>query len=324
MERGKVIFLGVIGLVIVLTVIYVISLNSGGSNNQVASDFSVPEIVDKEKTKDEYLSRLKNANTYQEEEVEEDLSEKMKFQTYQADSLKRIKTQKQTKSSYTASETRQYQTETKTRTTRTTARVEETKTKEPETTIVQVSEPVSNNMSVLVNQESSTPSKQNVTIKEEVSTVPNAEEDFIPIVLEEDSKIKEGSTVVFIAKSDFYIENQKISKNSYIYCNTSNGNERFILRATKILTYEGKTFRPTNYFVYDEKYTMGLQVEGTVNTAVKEATGETARDNNIDSYSGNMGIDASISLLKKTISKAGKSEPTINLYKGYKVYLKKE
>jgi len=59
MKKEKLIFFGSIGVVILIMVIYGVSVFSKKTTSSTAADFTVPDLVEKDKTKEEYNNRLK-------------------------------------------------------------------------------------------------------------------------------------------------------------------------------------------------------------------------------------------------------------------------
>jgi hypothetical protein len=85
MKKEKLIFFGSIGVVILIMVIYGVSVFSKKTTSSAAADFTVPLLVEKDKTKEEYNNRLKKANSYQEPQEKQDLSKTVNFKTYQSE-----------------------------------------------------------------------------------------------------------------------------------------------------------------------------------------------------------------------------------------------
>ena len=69
-------------------VIYGVSVFSKKTTSSAAVDFTVPDLVEKDKTKEEYNNRLKKANSYQEPQKKQDLSKTANFKTYQSEPRK--------------------------------------------------------------------------------------------------------------------------------------------------------------------------------------------------------------------------------------------
>src|SRR5665647_1597124 len=90
MKKEKLIFFGSIGVVILIMVIYGVSVFSKKGSSSAAVDFTVPDLVEKDKTKEEYNNRLKKANAYQEPQEKQDLSKTVNFKTYQSEPKKVI------------------------------------------------------------------------------------------------------------------------------------------------------------------------------------------------------------------------------------------
>ena len=87
MNKEKLIFFGAIGVIILLMVIYGVSVYSkkDTSAGSAAADFTVPDLVEKDLVKEEYNNRLKKANAYKEPEAKPDLSKTANFKTYQSE-----------------------------------------------------------------------------------------------------------------------------------------------------------------------------------------------------------------------------------------------
>ena len=90
MNKEKLIFFGAIGAVVLIMVLYGVSVYSKKGGTPVAADFTVPDLVEKDKTKEEYNNRLKKANAYQEPQAKQDLSKTANFKTYQSEPKKVI------------------------------------------------------------------------------------------------------------------------------------------------------------------------------------------------------------------------------------------
>ena len=88
MNKEKLFFFGAIGVVVLIMVIYGVSVYSKKTTSSVAVDFTVPDLVEKGKTKEEYNNRLKKANAYQEPQEKQDLSKSANFKTYQSEPRK--------------------------------------------------------------------------------------------------------------------------------------------------------------------------------------------------------------------------------------------
>src|SRR5665647_3799738 len=90
MNKEKLFFFGAIGVVVLIMVIYGVSVYSKKTTSSAAVDFTVPDLVEKDKTKEEYNNRLKKANTYQEPQEKQDLSKTVNFKTYQSEPKKAV------------------------------------------------------------------------------------------------------------------------------------------------------------------------------------------------------------------------------------------
>lgn len=173
--------------------------------------------------------------------------------------------------------------------------------------------------------ESSSSKKSTAGKTSEVSSEESINEpEFIPVVLEQDVRIKNGSVVVFILKNDMELAGGIVKKNSYVYCKATMMSDRCYLDVTKIKGIDGRIFSPKKIAIYDEKYTKGLEYDGKVDNAAKEAASEQTNETSTDISSGSIILDNSVDLLKKTIRKSAKTERTVTISEGYRVFIKKE
>src|SRR5664279_6622979 len=108
MNKEKMIFFGAIALVVIVMVIYGVSVYSKKGSSSAAVDFTVPDLVEKDKTKEEYNNRLKKANAYQEPQEKQDLSKTVNFKTYQTEP-KNAKEKKDNNDSQVTTQVRQRQ-----------------------------------------------------------------------------------------------------------------------------------------------------------------------------------------------------------------------
>ena len=90
MNKENLIFVGAIGVVFLIMVIYGVSVYSkkDTSSESASADFTIPDLVEKDQVKEDYNNRLKKANSYQEPEVKQDLSKTADFKTYQSEPKK--------------------------------------------------------------------------------------------------------------------------------------------------------------------------------------------------------------------------------------------
>lgn len=305
------IFIGVVAFMVLFMGFYLYSSFSSGSSSKAKMDVNKSKILTKDSVNinEDRVKSYTSVDSMPTRRLNLNLS-KVKFKNKKADSLN-VETTAQEQTPKTRASSYRERKEVKTIVVYDTVKpVAENTPKKPS---------YRNTMSVSISSEGST-ANSNKSEK----TTPQDSENFIPISLEEDVTIRHGSTVVFIAKSDFIMNSVKILKNAYVYCKASYAEGRFYLSAFQVRQPDGNVFQPNGYSVYDDRFSKGFEVEGKVNKAVKEATQESARDNNISTYTPNTGVNAGINLIKKAVQKTGTVEPIIQLYGGYNVYLKKD
>jgi hypothetical protein len=148
------------------------------------------------------------------------------------------------------------------------------------------------------------------------------ESKFFLVMLEESIEIKNNTSVVFILLEDVVLDNITFSKNSYAFGKATNNNAFFDIRIEKIQNTDGRIYGVSDYslFVFDEKYSRGFQYEGKLNESVKEGALEGAGT----VQTGRIGIaQTGTQIADRIISKVTrKTEPSINLEKGYRIYIK--
>ena len=91
---------------------------------------------------------------------------------------------------------------------------------------------------------------------------------------------------------------------------------------------DGNVLSVNSLIVYDEKYSRGLPYEGNLNESVREGMNQTTSETSSSISSGvatGTGVGIAANAVDNTIrAMTRKKEAIINLYKGYKVFIKKE
>jgi hypothetical protein len=311
MNKEKLIFFGAIGVVVLIMVIYGVSVYSkkDTSSGSAAADFTVPPLVEKDKTKEEYNNRLKKANAYQEPESKQDLSKTANFKTYQSEPRKVIDRKSNS---------------------------EELAIK----SVKQKQEPLKSKEEIKIETNSETPVVKNqdtggfgIVVSErsgnrKIGAGPQAKNGgFTAAMLEEDTRIKNQSSVVFFLLEDLTVDGTLFKKNAILYGKAIENNNVFDIKIYQIMNTDGNVSSVTGLIVFDEKYSRGLPYEGNLNESVKEGMSQTTNEtsSSISSKIGTTGVGIAANAVDNTIkAMTRKKEPTINLYKGYKVFIKKE
>jgi hypothetical protein len=310
MKKEKLIFFGSIGVVILIMVIYGVSVFSKKTTSSAAADFTVPLLVEKDKTKEEYNNRLKKANSYQAPQEKQDLSKTVNFKTYQSEP-KNAKEKRDNNDSQVTKQARQRQEPIQAKEDERT----ETKSESP-----QKKEEDTGGFGIVVSDRSG--SKKNSSN----SQAKNG--GFIPAMLEEDTKIKNQSSVVFFLLEDCTIDGSVFKKNSILYGKASEHGGVFDINIYQILNTDGNILPVTGLLVFDEKYSRGLAYEGSLNESVREGMGQTTSEASSSLSSGiasGTGVGIAANAVDNTIkAMTRKKEASINLYKGYRVFIKKE
>jgi hypothetical protein len=309
MNKEKLIFFGAIGIVVLIMIIYGISVFSKKTTSSAAVDFTVPDLVEKDKTKEEYNNRLKKANAYQEPQEKQDLSKTANFKTYQSEPKKVIEKKVNNESRQVIS-------------------------------IRQKQEPLKAKEIVLAEVKNENQEHKNedtggfgIVVSErsgnrKYSTGSQAKNSgFTAAMLEEDSRIKNKSSVVFFLLEDLTVDGTVFKKNSLLYGKAIENNNVFDINIYQVMNTDGNVLSVNGLMVYDEKYSRGLPYEGSLNESVKEGMNQTTNEtsSSISSKIGTTGVGIAANAVDNTIKAiTRKKEPTINLYKGYKVFIKKE
>lgn len=152
---------------------------------------------------------------------------------------------------------------------------------------------------------------------------------FFSAMLEEDTQVKQGSSVVFFLLEDCTFNSIQFKKNSILYGKATVDGMTFDIHIFQIMNTDNTVYSMTGLVVYDEKYSRGLAGEGTLNEAVRESANQTTDETTTALTStGNVaanGVGIAAKALNNTIKAiTRKKEPTINLFKGYKVFIKQE
>jgi hypothetical protein len=311
MNKEKLIFFGAIGVVVLIMVIYGVSVYSkkDTSSGSAAADFSVPDLVEKDKTKEEYNNRLKKANAYQEPEVKQDLSKTANFKTYQSEPRKVLNKKSNSEDQATMPVTKKQQpVEAK----------EELKTETKSEIPVPKNEDTGG-FGIVVSDGSAN--------KKNSSDSQAKNGGFTAAMLEEDTKIKNQSSVVFFLLEDLVVDGKVFKKNAILYGKAIENNNVFDVTIYQVMNTDGNVLSVNGLIVYDEKYSRGLPYEGNLNESVKEGMSQTTNEtsSSLSSKIGTTGVGIAANAVDNTIkAMTRKKEPTINLYKGYKVFIKKE
>src|ERR1035437_7038472 len=308
MKKEKLIFFGSIGVVILIMVIYGVSVFSKKTTSSAAVDFTVPDLVEKDKTKEEYNKRLKKANAYQAPQEKQDLSKTVNFKTYQSDP-KKAKEKKDNNDSQVTKQARQRQEPIEAK--------EDVKTKSESP---QKKEEDTGGFGIIVSDR--------MVSKKNSSNPQTKNGGFIPAMLEEDTKIKNQSSVVFFLLEDCTIDGSVFKKNSILYGKASEHGGVFDINIYQIMNTGGNITPVTGLLVFDEKYSRGLAYEGSLNESVREGMGQTTSEASSSLSSGiasGTGVGIAANAVDNTIkAMTRKKEASINLYKGYRVFIKKE
>lgn len=303
------IFFGAIALVVIVMVIYGVSVYSKKTTSSAAVDFTVPDLVEKDKTKEEYNNRLKKANAYQEPQEKEDLSKTTNFKTYQSEPKKVVEKKAVNENEGTRAVVKKQEPEKAKEDVKTEIKSEAPQKKEEDT----------GGFGIVVSDRNGS--------KKNSSNSQSKRGGFIPAMLEEDTKIKNQSSIVFFLLENLNVEGTVFKKNAILYGKASENGKVFDINIYQIMNADGVVSPVTGLIVFDEKYSRGLSYEGNLNESVREGVGQTTNEtsSSISSKFGTTGVGIAANAVDNTIkAMTRKKEATINLYKGYRVFIKKE
>jgi hypothetical protein len=310
MNKENMIFFGAIALVVFVMVIYGVSVYSKKTTSSAAADFTVPDLVEKDKTKEDYNNRLKKANAYQEPEAKQDLSKTANFKTYQS-KPKNVVEKKDNNNSQVTKPASQRQEPIQAKEDLKT----ETKDESP-----QKKEKDTGGFGIVVSDR--TVSKKNS------SNSQTKNGGFISAMLEEDTRIKNQSSVVFFLLEDLNVDGSVFKKNAILYGKASENGTVFDINIYQIMNTDGNVSSVNGLNVFDEKYSRGLAYEGSLNESVREGMGQTTSEASTSlssSIAAGTGAGIAANAVDNTIkAMTRKKEASINLYKGYRVFIKKE
>ena len=309
MNKEKMIFFGAIALVVIVMVIYGVSVYSKKGNSSVSVDFTIPDLVEKDRTKEEYNNRLKKANSYQAPQEKEDLSKTANFKTYQSEPKKVVEKKAVNENEGTRPVVKKQEPEKAKEDVKTEIKSEAPHKKEEDTGGFGI---------VVSNRNSNT---------KNASTSQAKNGGFISAMLEEDTKIKNQSSIVFFLLEDINIEGTVFKKNAILYGKALESGKVFDINIYQIMNTNGVVSSVTGLIVFDEKYSRGLPYEGNLNESVREGVGQTTNEtsSSISSKIGTTGVGIAANAVDNTIkAMTRKKEATINMYKGYRVFIKKE
>lgn len=335
MDKEKIIVYSVLIIVVLAMIIYTISVFNR-SDDKKTNEFYVPDIV-KSEDKTEYESRLAKANVNRNPKPKEN-SGNMEFKIYESDSteadafdstideirsMNEDPVQAKEAPKQTASPKPKPKTQTQTQHTPSlpVQQAQSTQPAQEHQPQQQAQQPEKPRGGFGIVKSGSQSEAQQPTSQNEIG-----ESRFFSIMLEESIVIKNNTSVVFILLENVSIGGMTFNKNSYAFGKAKNSSSFFDIRIEQIQNTDGRIYNVTDkgLFVFDEKYSRGFPFEGKLNEAVKDGTLEGA--GSIQTGTGTTGlVQTGAQVADRVISKVTrKSEPTVSLEKGYRVYIKKE
>lgn len=344
MDRNKVIFIGVIIFVILLLVIYAV-FAFGSKNNNSTGKMVAPKMV-KSDIKDAYNSRLAKAKDHMvPKEKQKPLDSRVNFEAYgEKDSTELSIEGRQEEITPTVNQAK----ETKNTTqqvnsgTITKTKVVYVKKKEPEENEAPKKEKRLNQDNTPTNKDNTETETNNSggfgivinnNIKKEESKITNDQgQNIISAYLEENIKVKDGTSLVFILAQESEIDGITLNKNAILFGKASDTGNIFDIAITQIKNTDGKLHAIKNLYVYNERFSRGIIHTKGIDQAVKEGSNTAVNSNSSNLYSGGTitgtmaekGVNVAVNTVENTIKNLSKTkENSISLYKGYKVYLKK-
>lgn len=320
MDKGKMIFIGVVALVGLFIVFYMISFISGDKQGGSTSDFYVPEVV-KEESKDHYKSRLEKANEHRNPKTDDNFGSNVDFKVYQSDSLDMetvnpdmalaAEEEEEAPTPVRSNNTRRsYQPKAQTASS-TPAPAQQTSTAAE----VEQKEERKGGFGIVRNESTSVDDKS-------ASTPIAPSNEFYPVMLETAVTIKDNTNVVFILLDDLIVQGKRFSKNAFAFGKAKMEDYFFDVHIYQIKNTDGKMYNVEglNLFIFDENYSRGFKFEGNLNEGVREGAMEGA---GATSTSALGVVDAGARVADRVISNVTrKKDPTVSLLRGYRIYVK--
>jgi hypothetical protein len=332
-KKEKFIIFSTLILLLLIIVIYLIFFINSKNNKSSANDFSVPDVV-KTENKSEYQSRIEKANEHR-EPSKKDVTKDLDFEVYETDTSSIIASEESLKESVLNDLKELEESNQSVNNTSTKNRSTPKKTS-VETPSNQNSNPVDASQNTIIadpvienppskpkggfgivrsqNSEDNSKSLQNNSFNESK---------FFSVMLEESIEIKNNTSVVFIILEDIILNNITFYKNSIAFGKAKNSSSYFDISIYQIKNTDGKVYNVSEqmFFVFDEKYSRGFPFEGKLNESVKDGTAEGI--SSISPSVGGVAAQTSVNIAERVIDKVSrKSEPSISLEKGYRIYIK--
>lgn len=160
---------------------------------------------------------------------------------------------------------------------------------------------------------------------EPVAEVKKDTEGYIPILLEENSVIKQETNVVFVLLADTRINSIDLKKNSYLFGKANDSGTYFDIALYEAKNVDGKVYdlRGAELYVFNEKYSRGLPHEGKLNEAVKEGVRETGSQGTGVTSTSSI-VNNAMGVVDRTVKGIARNrENSITLGKGYRLFIKK-
>lgn len=164
------------------------------------------------------------------------------------------------------------------------------------------------------------PGKRSRNNSIEHTTDINADGNLIPAVVHSDQIIKNGSTVKMRLTDDFYINEQKISRNTFVYGIARFNRERVDIEINAIRL--GNNIIPFKKQVLDQDGLKGLYFPENAGNEMSKEVGADAIDEAYDIATSGTGIIGSVLSAGKSVIKKKNNEKKVNLKANYKIYLK--
>lgn len=160
----------------------------------------------------------------------------------------------------------------------------------------------------------------------EASNSNSPRDEYYPAYLEQDTKLKNNGSAIFVLSKDVYIGGVFYKKNSTLFGKVYDTGTNFEIKIKNIKTTDGNTYA-VNLTAYNENYSRGIEYDGKVDKAVKDASNDALED--ISTTATGTTTEEGIRLATRTLDNGIKAltrqkQVEVNLYQGYKIYLKPE
>jgi hypothetical protein len=320
MDKTNVIVYSSIGLILIGSIIYSVFLFNK-TDEPIKSDFNVPDIV-LDESKEAYQSRLQKATAYQPSDKEIGLGKDFDFEVYQADSsqvivpvstpYQSLESPAEKETGYLASEVVAkpkliYKSTKNKQTNIANPAVTKSKTTVPDSSPAVQPVPY-NNYGVSLSS-----NNQQQTLASFSS--------FFEAFLLSDTKVKNGSQLVFILSKDTDIQGVSFRKMSRIFAVAEYSSSNINVVGNVIQNTDGKKY-PIKFVGYNENYQEGIFNKSKIDESINQGSNDLVQDAVTIPSSKVAFVSTMLNSAGRATKEVFKKQPEIHISEGYRMYFK--